>query len=104
MMIFEDETTGLLHINEVSNDYIRNIYHYLKVGAIYQVKVLNIDEDKNFLKVSLKAVKDEEKYAPVGINERIRSKIDNKELLNKFNNWIKLELKLISKEKKYVKC
>lgn len=98
MMIFEDETMGLLHISEVSKDYIRNIYRYLKVGAVYQVKVLSVDEERKFLKVSLKAVSNEERHAPIGMNDRIKSGINGEALTSKLNDWIKLELEIINKE------
>lgn len=92
MMIFEDETMGLLHISEISNAYIRNIYRYLKVGAVYQVKVLSVDNEKNFLKVSLKALNEEEKHMILGLNNRNQSLIDSKLLSSKLNDWIKIEL------------
>ena len=100
MMVFEDETMGLLHISEVSNSYIRNIYRYLKVSAIYQVKVLSVDNEKNFLKVSLKAVSEEEKKMNIGLNDRIKARIDSKLLTNKLNDWIKIELEKMNKENK----
>lgn len=89
-MVFEDETPGLLHISEVANTYIRNLYHYLHVGAIYLVKVIAVDEEKNFLKVSLKQVSQEERdNNKAVINERIKNQIDFsklKEELPKFIN------------------
>lgn len=98
MMIFEDETMGLLHISEISKDYIRNIYRYLNVGAVYQVKVLGYDEEKNFLKVSLKAMNNDERHRLLGMNERIKNKINSQTLINKLNDWIQLELEIIKKE------
>lgn len=98
MMVFEDETMGLLHISEVSNDFIRNIYRYLHVGSIYQVKILSVDEEKKFLKVSLKKVTNEEKRNLVGLNDRIKAKINSEVLTNKLDEWIKMELINIKKE------
>lgn len=60
MMIFSDETKGLLHISQVANVFIRNIHKYLKVGKTYQVKIIGIEED-GFLKVSMSKITDEEK-------------------------------------------
>lgn len=102
MMIFEDGTMGLLHISEISNSYIRNIYRYLKVSAVYQVKVLSVDNEKNFLKVSLKSLTDEERRINLGLNERIKSQIDSKLLTSKLNDWIKIEVDKINKEKNNV--
>lgn len=102
MMIFEDNTKGLLHISEVSNNYVRNIYHYLHAGTIYLVKVLNIDEEKNFLKVSLKQVSKEERETEhKQVNTRIREFFDSKILLDNLPNWISVELnKINNKENK----
>ncbi len=60
IMIFENESKGLLHISEITNAYIRNIKRYLKIGKTYQVKVLEIKED-GFLKVSMNKITPEEK-------------------------------------------
>lgn len=99
MLVFEDETMGLLHISEISDAYIRNIYRYLKVAAVYQVKVLSVDNEKNFLKVSLKALNEEEKHKILGLNERNKALIDSKLLTSKLNDWIKIE---IEKENNHV--
>lgn len=60
MMIFSDGKKGLLHISEVANVFIRNIHKYLKIGKVYQVKVIGIEDD-GFLKVSMSKISDEEK-------------------------------------------
>lgn len=98
MMIFEDETMGLLHISEVSNSYIRNIYRYLKVGAVYQVKVLSTDREKNFIKVSLKSLTEEERRMNIGLSPRNKLFIDSKLLTSKLNDWIKIEMEKMNKE------
>ena len=89
MMIFEDETIGLLHISEIANSYIRNIYRYLKVGYIYLVKVINVDEEKNFLKVSLKSVTIEDREKEYHAeNNRIKEFIDFKALASSLSEII----------------
>lgn len=88
-MVFEDETQGLLHISEVANTYVRNIFHYLHVGAIYLVKIIAIDEERNFLKVSLKQVSKEERINDKGgLNERIKKNIDFTALGEKIPEFI----------------
>ena len=95
-MVFEDEATGLLHISEVANTYIRNLYHYLHVGAIYLVKVIAVDEEKNFLKVSLKQVSKEERENNKGeINERIKKQIDFTSLGQQLPHFIEKTLQEI---------
>lgn len=60
IMIFEDESLGLLHISEIANTFIRNINRYLKIGKTYQVKIIEIESD-GFLKVSMSKITEEEK-------------------------------------------
>jgi len=60
IMIFDDESIGLLHISEIANTFIRNINRYLKIGKTYQVKVIGVEKD-GFLKVSMSKITEEEK-------------------------------------------
>ena len=41
----EKGRTGLVHISEVAEDYVKDIKNYLKRGQKIKVKVLNIDKD-----------------------------------------------------------
>jgi S1 RNA binding domain protein len=56
IMLFDNGETGLLHISELSNSFVRNFTGYVQVGNIYKVKVIAYDEAKSFMKVSLKRV------------------------------------------------
>lgn len=60
IMIFDDESTGLLHISEIANAFIKNIYRYLVIGKTYQVKIIEIADD-GFMKVSMNKITAEEK-------------------------------------------
>ena len=40
----DDEKSGLVHISEVSKDYVEDIHTVLQSGDIVKVKVLSIDE------------------------------------------------------------
>ena len=60
IMIFPNGYKGLLHISEVADAFIRNLSRYLTIGKTYQVKVLEIADDK-FLKVSMAKISQEEK-------------------------------------------
>jgi S1 RNA binding domain protein len=37
--------TGLVHISEISNEYVRDIHDHLQVNAEVTVKVINVDRD-----------------------------------------------------------
>ena len=94
IMIFADGKKGLLHISEVANVYIRNIYKYLKIGKTYQVKIIGIEDD-GFLKLSMSKISEEEKeeYHKNGIKKvKIDPEfIDYTALKEKLPEWIEKE-------------
>jgi len=91
IMLFDDGETGLLHISELSDSFVRNFTGYVQVGNIYKVKVIAYDEDKAFMKVSLKQLSGEERCSPLA-KRRIESPdIDFAELEKKLPEWIKEE-------------
>lgn len=48
------EYDGLVHISEFSDNYVRNIYDFVRVGQQVKLKVLDVDEDGKKLKLSYK--------------------------------------------------
>lgn len=51
---FPNGQKGLLHISEISDDYVKHIETYLIVGEYVRVKVLAIDPSNHHLKLSIK--------------------------------------------------
>lgn len=45
---------GLVHISEFSDNFVRNIYDYVKVGQQVKLKVLDVDEKNKKLRLSYK--------------------------------------------------
>lgn len=41
-----DGQTGLVHISEVANEYVRDVNQYLKINDLVKVKILNMDKGK----------------------------------------------------------
>lgn len=64
-----ENKSGLVHISEITNEYIENINEYIKVGETVSVKVLDIDKSgKISLSIKKAKSKDEEpKKGPVRI-------------------------------------
>lgn len=52
----EDDYTGLVHISEVSNNFVKDLKKMFSIGDIINVKVLDIDEDKREVKLSIKKI------------------------------------------------
>lgn len=49
---------GLVHISEISDDYVKHPSDVLKVGDIVTVKVLSVDVDKKRIALTMKGAKD----------------------------------------------
>lgn len=48
--------SGLIHISEISNNFVRDIEDYVKIGETIRVKVLHVDEENTQLKLSIKDI------------------------------------------------
>ncbi len=46
--------SGLIHISEISNSFVKNINDYAQLGDVLKVKIIGIDEKKCQLKLSIK--------------------------------------------------
>ncbi|MFW5889647.1 MAG: S1 RNA-binding domain-containing protein [Bacillota bacterium] len=53
----EDGETGLIHISEVANTYVKDISNFLKEDDEVKVKVINIDDDGK-IGLSIKKLED----------------------------------------------
>jgi S1 RNA binding domain protein len=60
--------TGLVHISEIADTYVKDIHDYLKVGDIVTVKVLNVREGK--IGLSIKKALDRPERPPRAHRER----------------------------------
>ncbi|KAF0226982.1 MAG: pgi [Erysipelotrichaceae bacterium] len=54
----DSDTTGLIHISELSDGYVKDISLFVKVKDIVKVKVLDIDDKTHQLRLSYKAIHD----------------------------------------------
>ena len=50
-------TSGLLHISEISNVFIKDINAFLKIGQSVEVKIIGIDAAKGHISLSMKQLK-----------------------------------------------
>ena len=58
----DEKTVGLVHISEISENFVEDINKYVKVGDVLKTKILDIDYDENRAKLSLKATKKRDRY------------------------------------------
>ena len=101
-MTFEGGATGLLHISEISDSFVRDIEKYGSIGDEIKVKVLSIDKENGFLRVSYKQVPPEEAYSS-HVNQRRLPTVTEEEfqpLKDKLDGWINDAYQKIGKEDK----
>ncbi len=56
--VYIDEyTSGLIHISELSEFYVRDIHQYVQVGDRVLLKIIDVDEQNKQLRLSLKAAR-----------------------------------------------
>lgn len=82
--------TGLVHISEISNSFVRKIEDYVTIGETIKAKILNVDSKNHQLKLSIKDINynnDENFIKPNGFTN----------LKKNLNIWIKETLKEIKK-------
>ena len=101
-MSFDDGVTGLLHISEISDSFIRDIEKYGSVGDEIKVKILSIDKDNGFLRVSYKQVPQEEMYSSHTNQRKIPTTSEDEflPLKEKLDSWIKEAYENIEKREK----
>jgi len=91
IMLFDEGRTGLLHISELSNSFIRNFTSFVQVGNIYKVKVTEINPIENSMRVSLKQMNNAEKHMPLAKISIDPSRISFAELERHLPSWIEEE-------------
>ena len=57
-VLLEDGYTGMIHISEISYNYVKDINEYINIDDELEVRVINIDENQKRLQLSMKDVKD----------------------------------------------
>ena len=101
-LTFENGQNGLLHISELTDSYVRDIEKFGTVGDELKVKILSIDPANGFLRVSYKAVPDDEKYNSHSDSIHHSTQFDEadfKDLEAKLPEWIEATLEIAKEDK-----
>lgn len=105
---FPNEESGLIHISEISSYFVRNVSDYVKLGQNVRVKIIDIVEEKNLYRLSLKQVAERRRQnirkmtteaLPTKKKKVTISKVDFAPLKEKLPEWIEIELKKMEEEK-----
>lgn len=92
----DKDYTGLIHISEINGKYIKNINKYIKLNSIIKAKILNIDDEKKQLQLTLKI--QTEKNIKKNILNEVGSGFSF--LQKKLPKWVEDAKKEIEREKK----
>lgn len=52
----DDSYDGLIHISEISSDFVRSVSDYANIGEKIKVKVLEVNEKTHHIKLSIKDI------------------------------------------------
>lgn len=52
----DDKHDGMIHISEISSDFVSDVHYFVKMGEKIVVKIIDINPQNNHLTLSLKAV------------------------------------------------
>ena len=86
--------TGLIHISEVSNDFVSDINNFLKVGEQVYCQILEVDEKNTHLRLSIKNIN-----YKVNSNSKVKeSRLGFLPLKNNLNKWINDRISEIEKD------
>ncbi len=86
--------SGLIHISEISSNFVRNINDYVNIGETIKAKVVDIDDENYHVKLSIKDIN-------YRINNQKRTKIiETNEgfmpLKNNLDRWLNDKLSEIN--------
>ena len=79
----DDYYTGLIHISEISHNFVKNVNDFVKVGDIIFAEILEADEKLSRLKLSIKNINH---------NKNVRAR--RKEIVEAGSGFTVLEKKL----------
>ncbi len=53
-LLMEDGYTGLIHISEISEKFVKNVFDYVQLEEIITSRVIEVDEENRRLKLTIK--------------------------------------------------
>lgn len=93
--------SGLIHISEISDKYIKDINDFVKLGDVIYVKILDIDEALGHLKLSIKDI-NYKKGHNIKRHKIKETSMGFKSLAYHLPLWIEESLKKIEKNSKSI--
>ena len=50
----DDGYSGLIHISEISDKFVKSVFDYVQLGELIKSKILEVDEDNKKIKLTIK--------------------------------------------------
>ncbi|MCF6138507.1 S1 domain-containing post-transcriptional regulator GSP13 [Pseudalkalibacillus berkeleyi] len=91
----DDQHQGLVHISEVSHDYVKDINDHLSVGDKVEVKVMNVEENSGKISLSIRKTQAAPEPKPQPQRPRRKRPVQNEStqgfntLEDKLKGWLK---------------
>ncbi len=94
---FDEYYSGLIHISEISNNFVRNPNRFVEIGETIYTEIIDVDSEKFHLKLSIKNIDYKEGKS---LNRRriIETKSGFQTLRDQLPFWIEENLKNHKKE------
>lgn len=94
---FENGYTGLIHISEISDKFVKNIYEFAGLDDEIYVKIVDVDREKKRLNLSIKQLDDRKNYI-ISRRKIVETKDGFNPLKEHLELWIKEKIKEIDIE------
>ncbi len=98
-MSIEPDLTGLVHISEISDCFVKNVSDYVSINDSISATILDIDEKNKKLKLSIKDLNYQKNKKKNGI---IETKSGFNNLSKSLEKWINIKEEEIRKNQKKV--
>lgn len=84
--------TGLIHISEISHNFVKSVNDYVTIGDVIYTEILDIDEETGHLKLSIKNI-NYKKLKNISRKKIPETNLGFKTLAYKLPTWIEENLK-----------
>ena len=88
---FYNNYSGLIHISEISEKFVKNIYDLVKVGEVIYCEILAVDDKTQKLTLSIKNINYKQKLKRGSICE---TRLGFLPLKNNLNIWLNEKLEI----------
>lgn len=92
----DNEYTGLIHISEISNDFVSDIHKFLEIDETIYCQILEVNEETKQLKLSIKNIN----YKSNNNNKVKESRLGFLPLKSHLDKWIEDKISEIEKNNK----